>query len=484
MKSLYRYVIAIIFILIAGYFISNFIIANKIESLLEEENSIAYSSLKVNSLIGNLNVRDFEYKTEGKKININQIDLNVDLIHYLFQKDIKIDVVTAENLSIDVDLSSSKNSTAKKAEFDITSIKKIELSNIDLILRKNDKVLFKASKANINAEDLTWPLDQNYKWLNNKSLDIRASTLFYDLDDLHIMKSEAFSFKGESLAFSDFEINPKYTTSEYVNHISKEKDLMNFKAKAIKINKFSFQSKDSLKHILSKHIQIENSDFSIFRDKTIRDDTSVKPLYSRALRDLDFLLEIDSISISKLNLTYQELLQKNHKPGKITFNAIHGQITNLHNITKRKDSMIFANFKAKFTDQSDIHFKLKLLADSDNFEVNTLITKVEDRSINGFFAPAMQMELDGTIDKIEASFQGNNTELNGSFTMAYKKLKLNVLEKDGSKNNFASLLSNALVQNNNVNHSFELKHIERDRSKSFWNYIWTFHSKGLRRALL
>jgi hypothetical protein len=74
--------------------------------------------------------------------------------------------------------------------------------------------------------------------------------------------------------------------------------------------------------------------------------------------------------------------------------------------------------------------------------------------------------------------------MNGDFQIAYKKLKLNILNKDGGKNNFASLLSNVFIRNKDVNTTYNLKEIERDNTKSFWNYVWTFHLEGLKKSLL
>jgi hypothetical protein len=127
---------------------------------------------------------------------------------------------------------------------------------------------------------------------------------------------------------------------------------------------------------------------------------------------------------------------------------------------------------------------LSFVPDHEDFFLSTLLKRVEDKSVNGFFAPAMRMELDGTINQIQTSFSGNNTQMNGDFQIAYKKLKLNILNKDGGKNNFASLLSNVFIKNKDVNTTYKLKEIERDNTKSFWNYVWTFHLEGLKKSLL
>jgi len=304
------------------------------------------------------------------------------------------------------------------------------------------------------------------------------------MNTLHDLTSEVFTYSDQSLSFTNFSIEPNFTKSEYVKHVETEKDLMNMKSKLLKISGFGLQKKDSLLHVVSNKIQIDSTNFNIYRDKTIADDTSYKALYSKALRELNFQLSVDSLMISEMELTYQELLDVDRKAGEIKFNAVQAQVLNIHNSINAEQPDIKVEAKAKFTEGSEIVFNFNFVPDHDQFYVSTYLKQIEDKSINGFFAPAMRMEMEGTINEIKTSSTGNNTEMNGDFSIAYEKLKLNILKKDGSKNNFASLLSNAIVRNKDVDNQYELEKVKRDQTKSFWNYVWTFHLQGLKKSLL
>ncbi|MGX1024486.1 hypothetical protein [Psychroflexus sp. MBR-150] len=485
MKKFIRYLFFIILFLVLSFFTANYFVSKKIKGLLNDNSTFSYSAFQVNSFSGNLNLEDVEFIDIAKTIRIKEIDINVDIIHYLIHKEIKIEIIDAEGLDLVFDLSSnSKKENKSNSELDIISIEKINLKNAKITLEDGDKTVFEASHIDLKVKDISMPLIDNYKWLENKSLQAEADSLFYDLDDLHVLKSERFTFKNHSIQLSNFKIEPKFSKSDYINHIKTERDLMDLETKFLKFSQFNFQKKDSIIYITSKKIQIDSSNFNIYRDKTIADDTTIKPLYSKALRELGMKLKIDSLSVLDLNLTYQELLNKNREPGTIKFNAIQGDVVNLHNFLKNENPDIKAKLKAKFTEQSDIYFNLSFVPDHERFYLSTLIKKVEDKSINSFFAPAMRMKLDGQIDEIRTSFNGNNSELNGDFKMAYKQLKLNILKKDDSKNNFASLISNIFVKHKDVEESFKLENVKRNKTKSFWNYVWIFHFEGLKKSLL
>lgn len=483
MKTYFRFILVIVLILITGFFVTNYLVTKKVKSLLTEEESLSYSGFDLNAFSGSLSLEGVIYDNKSGIIKIKKIDIKVDLFHYLVDKEIIIKSVEAEELDINLLTSSDPKITKSKKSGKVT-IEKINLRDVDITYEKNNKPLFELSKLNFKAENLNWPLDENYEWLSNETFEIDAKDLKYTMDTLHDLTSEVIVYSNQSLSFTNFSIDPKFSKSEYVNHIETEKDLMDMASKKLNIKGIQLQKKDSLVHINFSKIQLDSTDFSIYRDKTIADDTSSKALYSEALRDLDFQISVDSLLISEMELTYQELLDTDRKAGEIKFKAIQAQVLNIHNSLNAEKPDIKVEAKAKFSEESEIVFNYSFVPDHEQFYVSTYLKQIEDNSINGFFAPAVRMEMEGKINEITTSLVGNNTEMNGSFQIAYEKLKLNILKKDGTKNNFASLLSNAILRNKNVEDEHELQHVERDGTKSFWNYVWTFHLQGIKKSIL
>jgi len=483
MKIYLRYILIFLILIIAGYITINFLVSKRIDSLLSEEKNLTYSGISINSLTGSLGLEDVNFTDTSKQIYIETIDINLDLIHYVINSKIRIQNVDADGLDLKI-ISSPDSEKISNKKLDFTQIDKLQLKNSKIRIKKENKTDFTISNFQLEIEDLQWSSMEDFSWLGNKTLRIEAEDLRYELDLLHNLKSEKFLYENARFTLSEFSIEPKFKKSNYVKHIETEKDLMTLKSKAIQATGFDFENKNSLKSIVFNKILIDTTSFNIYRDKTIADDTSIKNLYSESLRNLNFQLSIDSLLVSNLNLTYQELIDKDLKPGQIQFNSIQAEITNIHNSLKADHPNIKVQANAKFTENSEILFNYNFVPDHEQFYVSTRLRQIKDSSINDFFGPAMRMKLDGEINDIKTNINGNNSKMNGDFSIAYKKLKLNILKKDGSKNDFASLLSNVFIKNKDVDDNHKIEVVERDNTKSFWNYVWNFHFQGLKKSLL
>jgi hypothetical protein len=486
MKKTLSYIVILSSLFVIGFIIADFIISNKIKKRLSQEPSISYTSFNINVLTGSLELEGFKFYDSIKDIQADYIYLNVDVLHYTMEKEIKIENLEVEGLNLKYNNALTK---IKKNKNTLDAVSPVEIKAIDISQSSIEYTTAKGKILRINEIDLAtkntqWPLDRNFDWLRNDSFTIKAKDLSYDLDDLHDLNIDDLSFENRKVDLKNFKIKPKYTRQSYIKHIKVEKDLMGLDAKLISLEGLELgKNEDKLQLSLDK-ILIDSTNFNIYRDKTIRNDTSYKPLYSKSLKDLEFNLLVDSILVSKLAINYQELLHKDRPPGEINFESVDAQITNLHSGNNKENSEIAVIASGKLSKQSQILFKMSLEPNQERFKVSTLIEDVVDSSVNTFFAPAMRMKLDGKINRIETEFTGTNSEANGGFRIAYKNLKLKILNKNGGENHFASLLSNVFVNNKDVDKTIKINKLKRDITKSFWNYLWKFHLKGLKLSLL
>jgi hypothetical protein len=486
MKKTLSYIVILSSLFVIGFIIADFIVSNKVKKRLSKEPSISYTSFNVNVLTGSLELEGFKFYDSIKDIQADYIYLNVDLLNYTLEKEIKIENLEVEGLNLKYNnalakVKNNKNTINAVSPVEIKAIK-ISQSSIEYTTEKG-KIL-RINEIDLATKNARWPLNKNLDWLRDDSFTIKAKGLNYDLDDLHNLTIDDLSFENRRVDFKNFKIKPKYTQQSYIKHIKVEKDLMNLDAKLISLEGLELgQNEEKLQISLDK-ILIDSTNFNIYRDKTITDDTSYKPLYSESLRDLEFDLLVDSILVSKLTINYQELSHRDRLPGQINFESVDAQITNLHNGINKENSEIAVIASGKLSKQSQIVFSMSLEPNQERFKVSTLIKDVEDSSVNTFFAPTMRMKLEGKINRIETTFTGTNSEANGEFRIAYKNLKLKILNKNGGENHFASLLSNVFVNNKDVDKTLIIDKVKRDTTKSFWNYLWNFHLKGLKQSLL
>ncbi|PKG43514.1 hypothetical protein [Psychroflexus sp. MES1-P1E] len=486
MKKTLSYIVIISSLFVISFIIADFIISNKVKKRLSKEPSISYTSFNVNVLTGSLELEGFKFYDSIKDIQADYIYLNVDVLLYTLKKDIKIENLEVKGLNLKynttlVKVANNKITLDAASPVEIKAIK-ISQSSVEYTTAKGKRL--RINEIDLAAKNARWPLDINFDWLMDDSFTIKAKDLHYDLDDLHDLTIDDLSFKNRKVDFKNFKIKPKYTQQSYIRHIKIEKDLMDLDAKLISLEGLELvQNEDKLQLSLDK-ILLDSTNFNIYRDKTISDDTSYKPLYSESLRDLGFDLLVDSILVSKLAINYQELFHTDRPPGDINFESIDVQITNLHNGINKEKSEIAVIASGKLSKQSQILFTMSLNPSQERFKVSTLIKDVEDSSVNTFLAPAMRMKLEGKINRIETAFIGTNSEAKGEFKIAYKNLKLKILNKRGGENHFASLLSNVFVNNKDVDKTIHIDKVKRDTTKSFWNYLWKIHLKGLEQSLL
>jgi hypothetical protein len=486
MKKTLSYIVIVSSLFVIGFIIADLIISNEIKKRLSKEPSLSYKSFNVNVLRGSLELNGFKFYDSIRDIQADYIYLNVDVLHYTLEKKIRIENLEVDGLNLEYNSTLTQVDNNKKTINAVSpvEIKAIKVSHCSIEYTTAKGKILRINEIDLATKNVRWPLYKNFDWLMDDSFTIKAKDLNYDLDDLHKLDIADLSFENKKVNLKNFRIKPKYTPQSYVKHIKVEKDLMDVEAKLISLEGLELvQNGDKLQLSLDK-ILVDSTNFNIYRDKTIADDTSYKPLYSESLRDLEFDLLVDSILVSKLAINYQELSHRNRPPGKISFESVDAKITNLHSGINKENSEIEMIASGKLSKQSQILFTMSLKPNQERFKISTLIKNIEDSSVNTFLAPAMRMKLEGKINRIETAFTGTNSKANGEFSIAYENLKLKILNKKGGENHFASLLSNVFMNNMDVDKTIKVDKVKRDITKSFWNYLWKIHLKGLKQSLL
>ncbi|WP_127844628.1 hypothetical protein [Psychroflexus aestuariivivens] len=480
-KYLYRFAVFLILIVI-GVLTANYLIKNKIEDQLKQQENLQYEDLTFNILNGNISFKTVQFIDDKREIQSEELDINLDLIAYLTDKSLKFNKISADGLGV-IWKATQTTTGSENLDEEIT-IQKIDIENANFQYKNKNKTLYSLKSINLIAEDLTWPMQDDLAWLN--SVEMTGEELDFDINNLHDLKSESFKMSDGNIEISQFQIQPKYSKKDYIKYISTEKDRMDLSINTVEIMNFGVENNDDIRKFSANKILIKDSDFEIYRDKTIADDKSIKPLYSEALRGLGFHLNIDSVQVAGLDITYQELLRSGATPAEIKFNEINGNIANIHNYKRDQTAIISTKASAKFSESSSINFSHNFnpMDTNNQFFVGTSIESVEDSSVNSFFAPALSMKLDGSIDKLRSKMTSQNNSASGTLHMAYEELKIKVLNKNGTERSFASLLSNVFVKNKNVDVEHKIQNLKRDETKSFWNYVWKFIQSGIKKTLL
>lgn len=477
MKKNKKYLLSLI-IIATAYIAAIFIAEYYIEKKINSEYQLKYNDFNF-SLTTNLRINGLEFSKNGFHIKAEKVKANPGLWSSLFSGETVVDKVSLYNAEVVYQKNtepSQKSSQSQSSDFEL---KNISLNNLNAIVLEGKDTL--AYAQNLNAK-LSYPL---HKDLDVSVLDdFETQELFYKLDKIqdlrvyHLIKSRS-NFKIDSL-----HIDSKYTKENYIQQLDKEKDLITHKSYNLELNDFSFNAIDGqLRKLSFAEIEIDSSRTLIYRDKTIADDNSIKKTYGQNLQNLNFDINIEEINLINSELTYSEKLSKK-KVSEIVFKDLNVSLKDLHNIKENSDKQMKLLGELSLNPESKLNVAIAYnqFADVETFQLKLDAANVNTRSLNKIMKPTMNFGLEGYFKKIEAQMISQKNA-KGDFNLTAQDVELTMYSDSGREKKIMSFMANKLL-NNNISEKIEIEEVERDPTKSMWNYIWNYIKKGLTKILL
>lgn len=482
----------------------NFFVKSKINTALkdlEKENDFSYSAFEVKVFPAFLALDSLVYKQEDNKVFIEKVKLeNFSYWKYLTKKQIDIKQISIKNPEIELlkKTKKIKDTSAQKSSFTFEEkiqIGNINIENADFTYKEGKVVKLALHKYNIELENIT--IDQEK--LKEKipfayeDYNIKGGKLTYLLNKLQTLTTENIEIKKENAVFKEVKLLPNYTRENYVKVIPHEKDLMSLNLKELKINDYKIHLDAVQDQFLVRNIEMDEVNFQIYRDKTIKDDPNKKKMYSAMLRDLPFGLSVDSLQLNHINLTYEEVQEKTGKTGKVFFTNMNVDIKNLTNIGMEKEDFpkTLVDINCHFMGRAPLHtiWNFKVNDPADHFRIRGTSSNIPPEVINSFADPAFNIHLKGEkIDALNFDFYGDKRTSQGKFHMVYDDLKVEVMKKgnDQEKNKVLSFIANIAMKHQNQSNDevIEVLDVERDPTRSFWNYFWNNIFSGLKKTLI
>jgi hypothetical protein len=124
---------------------------------------------------------------------------------------------------------------------------------------------------------------------------------------------------------------------------------------------------------------------------------------------------------------------------------------------------------------------------SDRFTIAGKLNNIPAVALNAFVVPYMSVTATGTIQEMLFDFKGNPKGIGGTFKIKHKDLKVSILDKDSKqKKGVLSAVVNIFVKSDSGKfpESVEVKDVERDPTKSFFNLFWKGIEDGLKKTLI
>lgn len=505
-------ILSIVVLVIIGIVITKSILTTKIEDLLANDlpsnMKLEYADLDLSILSGSLSLTKPKLTVYGKttksvilhnEMSSVSID-NVGYWNYLVHDKIEIENIQINhpkvnfvyNELVDKDEVESSNEISSDQIVNVKSFKIVD-GNFSIHEYETDSSLLKVNKLNFILNEIVFDKKTSKQKIpfNYSGYNMSFKDLFYRMNDYENLKVGKADMSSESLKLKNFQLYTKYSKQELSRIISTERDHMDLKVDDISISNpgFGYQ-RDSVFYFESPKVVFENPKFNIYRDKLKDDDTTIKSMYSKMLRDLKFDLSLSKVLLNNATINYSEKVKPDSGAGEISFSQLNANIKNLSNTyasPEKTDIDIDAIFMK--TTPIKVNWVFDVNNTNDHFSFKADIGKLPAPDLNQFSEPNLKVLLEGELQKTYFTIDGNVNESSVNLRANYDDFKVTVLDKEGErKNKFLSTVVNLFIKKDSNNEEDNYREgsksgIERDKTKSIFNFLWLNSKSGLLSAL-
>ncbi|MCB0470996.1 MAG: hypothetical protein KDC51_10980, partial [Flavobacteriaceae bacterium] len=316
--------------------------------------------------------------------------------------------------------------------------------------------------------------------------------LFFKVGDYENIEISQVEINTGKSILRDLKLYTKYNKQELSRIIPVERDHFNLNCPLIELNSLDLGFvQDSMFYFKCPKITFNEPDLKVFRDKLVHDDLKTKKLYGTLLRNLPFHLNVDSLQINKGSIRYTEKVKAENNGGTVHFSNFNLSVQSLSNtyVSPVKTTIqVTSEFMGTAPLQANWSFDVNDRSDAFMFHAN--IGKLPANNMNQFIEPNLGKRVEGDLLNTVFTIHGNPYTSSVDMGIKYRDFDVIALRKDGKRKN--KVLSNAINvfvdndsgSNSNSLREVQVKEVERDQTKSVFNFIWKNVKAGLLKAMV
>lgn len=497
---------------IVGYFVANAIVSSKLENFLKKELpenlSVDYRSLDVSIWRGDVVLVQPKIVNKGSHTSKTNIEVDLDTLlvggfglwSYLFKDEIHLKSVQMRSPKLLYNYNSAipkehyQNLSLEKLKAEI-KVDRFNIQNAEISVRdiETDSLLFYAEKLTANVMDIALDTTsvKNPIPFDYKNYNFSYNNLFYSMSDYENLEIASAEITQEQAVFNHLKMYTKYSKATYDRMLSIERDHFDVTVTSLVLEdqKFGYE-KDSVFYFKSPKITFENPEMYIYRNKLNADDLSRKILYSRMLRELKFDLTLSDILLKNGTIVYSEKVNADMGAGKLSFTKMNVDIKNISN-TYDESAKTTLDIDAIFMARTPLKVKWEFDVNNvnDAFVFRVDIGKLPAADLNPFSQPNLKVKLVGELLKTYATVSGDANTSRVDMRVNYEDFKVEILDGEGEKKKkVLSALANLFIAKNSDRASDGFREgnkegIERDHTKSIFNFLWISIKAGLASVL-
>lgn len=483
--------------------IVNYSLQKKLEASLQkvpDNIHIAYKDINLNALTGTLELWSPNIEFYGK--NTNALIFKASLESFCIKGFNFFSFFKNKNIALNqIEFSQPKltyfhNDVVENKAYNIfesKNIQDLEIASVNIIdgeieiyQASNDSLMLKTEAIHFNMQDFSIVINSDKPKVTCKAYSIKADHLFCKISPFEDLRFKEFELNPEIAHINEVVLNTKYTKKALLKHTKVEKDHygLSIDSIAIKTPSFGFEH-DTLFYFKTPKTTVYNAVFNVFRNKLLPDQIHYKPMYSNLLRDLNFNLGVDVLSIKNTSINYIEKIKLNSKGGRLQFSNLNADIKN---IGKFYDEKTLVEIDAIFMENTPlkVYWEFDINDDTDAFIFKSEIGKLQANHLNQFMKPNLNVKLEGEFDRLYFTIDGNENMAQTDLKVDYKNFDVIILQDDGKeKNRLLSAVLNVFISKDSEDENGVFRYgksdvIERDKTKSTFNFVWV----SLKAALL
>jgi hypothetical protein len=327
--------------------------------------------------------------------------------------------------------------------------------------------------------------------LYNDEISIKSADNMYE----YKVSGIRLNSKTKSILIKSFRVIPQLDEGAFAKKSRYQTDRYNIAIKDVKCSNVDVEK------LLKGEVNIESintigSSVKVFRDLSYPIDSISKhgqqmSYPHQIIHKLGIPIKISKCLMADTYIEYKEKNAISHNSGRVRFANTALSLKNISTHKPREGEKTVVSFKTNFLDEIPLTGGFTFSLDQWQkgvFSAEASITNSIDATIfNQLTEPMAMIKVEkGEIYSVKFSMKADTNTSNATLVIPYENLKVSLLKKKGdeyTKKGILSLLANLAVKNNNKEgNNMRTAHvlITRNEYRSFFDFIWTTVSKGLK----
>jgi hypothetical protein len=305
-----------------------------------------------------------------------------------------------------------------------------------------------------------------------------------------------FSSQNGQMNIDSVKLNPRFNKQEFADKMKYETDHITMELSQISWKQINTEQLNRAEGISSGHIDLENMDIEIYRDKRPPSPPDNRPsLPHEILRNIPFPLSVDSLTLTNSNIRYSERLPDAEKAGFIDFTNLSATFRSLSNDEERwkegDNPTLHAETNVMGRARLNAYFSFAMTDSSDQQQIKGTLQSMDMQPLNDALIPLAFVRIDdGEILGMDFEMTLGKEQAGGQVTLRYENLKISLLNKEQNKETLGkkalSLLANTFkIKSENTGEDLRIGKVdfERAKDKSTFNYWWKSLLSGLKSSI-